>query len=87
MGGPGAFCMSGLRQRVSVEFSERCGHTRSLTGTCGKEEHPRLGILAKSSLRLWRIENCQGKRKMKHSAKCNDPVQKAALEEHAVQLL
>lgn len=56
-------------------------------GTCGKEEHPRLGILAKSSLRLWRIENCQGKRKMKHSAKCNDPVQKAALEEHAVQLL
>ena len=34
--------MSGLRQRVSVEFSERCGHTRSLTGTCGKEEHPRL---------------------------------------------
>ena len=87
MGGPGGFCMSGLRQGISVKFSERCGHTRSLTGTFGKEEHPRLGILAKLSLRLWRIENCQGKGKMKHSAKCNNPVQKAALEEHAVQLL
>ena len=67
--------MSGLRQGASVEFSERCGHTRSLTGTCGKEKHPRLGILAKSSLRLWRAESCQGKGKMKHSAKYNDSVQ------------
>ena len=37
-GRPGGFCMSGLRQGGSIEFSEKHGHNRTLGSTCGMEE-------------------------------------------------